>query len=66
MGQWEDITRDWWETKVRNCAVCGQMMAARIWVCEDEEQTCTFCSPDCEELYYAYWKRKYGKPAPED
>jgi hypothetical protein len=66
VGHWETITRDWWETTVRNCTVCGQMMAAQVWVCEDEGHTCNFCSPDCEELYYSYWKRKYGKHAPED
>ena len=60
MGYWEDLERVWWDTNVVNCSFCGQMIPKRRWVAEVGGEVRSFCSLDCEQLYFSYWVPKHG------
>lgn len=63
-GHWEAPPQPWWETRVVNCTICGQMIPRQRWVAEVEGVQRSFCSPDCEQLYRSYWLPKYGQRTP--
>jgi ribosomal protein L24E len=67
MGQWQELNTPWWETNVRNCGFCGQMIPRRMWIVEDEAggPQMIFCGPDCEALYRRYWVPRHGKELPK-
>ena len=54
MGEWEAIVAPVWETVVRPCQCCGQVVAKQLWVADVEGQELRFCGPGCEELYRTY------------
>jgi hypothetical protein len=54
MGEWEPVTTQVWETVVRPCECCGQVVAKRLWKVDVEGNELRFCGPACEELYRTY------------
>jgi ribosomal protein L24E len=59
-GYWEEIVREWWETSITNCSLCGQMIPSKVWIVEEGGRKLMLCSPDCERLYRRYWVPRYG------
>lgn len=53
-GRWEELRPQIWETVVRPCACCGQVVAKRLWMVEIAGASLGFCSLDCEALYREY------------
>lgn len=53
-GTWQTLRPQVWETVVRPCDCCGQVVAKRLWVVEVEGEERHFCSPECEQLYRDY------------
>jgi hypothetical protein len=54
VGEWEEIVAPVWETVVRPCQCCGQVVAKRLWKADVEGSELSFCSPECEQLYREY------------
>lgn len=59
-GHWEKLNRSWWDPKVANCEMCGQMIPRDVWLSDDGH---SFCSVECDELYRSFWLPRYGKEA---
>ena len=57
-GHWERLNRSWWDPKVVNCEMCGQMIPRDVWLSADNH---LFCSVECDDLYRSYWIPRYGK-----
>lgn len=53
-GRWVELTPAVWETVVRACDCCGQVVAKRLWVVDVEGAEKKFCGPECEALYRSY------------
>ena len=53
-GAWVELTPAVWETVVRACDCCGQVVAKRLWVVDVEGTEKRFCGPECEALYRSY------------
>lgn len=47
-GSWKTLKRDWWDTKVEHCALCGQMIPRDVWVSSDDHR---FCSIECDSRF---------------
>lgn len=60
MSYWKRRNNLWYETKIINCNLCGQMIPKDTWVAIIDGEGLTFCSPDCEKMYKQYWAPKYG------
>lgn len=56
-GRWERLNRSWWDPKVVNCEMCGQMIPRDVWKSADGH---SFCSVECDDLYRSYWLPRYG------
>ena len=56
-GHWESLNRSWWDPKVINCEMCGQMIPRDLWMSADGH---SFCSIECDALYRSYWLPRYG------
>jgi hypothetical protein len=59
-GHWSAPQADWRETRHIPCALCGRPLTGRRWEVPAGATTGTFCDPDCEEIYRAYWLPRYG------
>lgn len=59
-GQWVEPKRNWNDTEVGYCAVCGRLIPRRSWVFEGGAGKLHACSPECEDLYESYLKPTYG------
>jgi hypothetical protein len=66
MGIWEPIRTQVWETIVRPCDCCGQVVAKQLWKAEVGGEERRFCGPACEELYRTYVLPRLGSPAGHD
>lgn len=53
-GRWVELTPAVWETVVRACDCCGQVVAKRLWVVDVEGTEKRFCGTACEALYRSY------------
>ena len=68
MTGWRQLDSPWYATEVVHCALCGQMIAGRVWVVEERGREQRFCSPDCERVHASYWVPRYertGSPPSE-
>lgn len=59
MGFWRQKKDVWYEIKVVNCQLCGQMIPKNMWISEIEAREIVFCSPECENMYREYWLPRY-------
>ena len=59
-GHWVEPARNWNDTDVSYCAVCGRLIPRRSWVFEGGAGTLNACTPECEDLYESYLKPTYG------
>jgi hypothetical protein len=62
---WVEIPRQWHDTSVTNCRLCGRLIPSRLWVVDIAGESLGFCSEDCERLYCTYWLPKYGDQVQE-
>ena len=62
-GAWVELTPAVWETVVRGCDCCGQVVAKRLWVVTVEGTEKKFCGTECEALYRSYVLPKLKPPA---
>ena len=53
-GRWVVLTPAVWETVVRACDCCGQVVPKRLWVVDVEGSERRFCGLECESLYRSY------------
>ena len=60
MGEWITVRRHWYDIGVRNCSVCGKMLPGEIWSVDIAGRPHAFCDPECEDLYWQYWRPRYG------
>ena len=60
MGRWISVRRQWYDISVRNCSVCGKMLPGDVWSVDIAGRSHAFCDPECEELYWQYWRPRYG------
>jgi hypothetical protein len=59
-GGWIEPNKNWNDTSVTYCQVCGRLIPRRSWVFEGGKGAVRACSPDCEDLYEEYLKPTYG------
>jgi hypothetical protein len=59
-GKWIELAREWNDTNVLNCDVCGRLIPRRAWTFDGGEGTLLACSAECEDLYESYVKPTYG------
>ena len=62
-GRWQTLERDWWETGVINCQLCGQVIPRDVWNAEDGG---TFCSTSCDGLFHGYFSSRDVKIPVQD
>ena len=53
-GHWVELKPAVWETVVRACDCCGQVVPKRLWVVDVEGSERRFCGLECESLYRSY------------
>ena len=53
-GRWVELKPAVWETVVRACDCCGQVVPKRLWVVDIEGSERRFCGTECESLYRSY------------
>ena len=53
-GHWVELRPAVWETVVRACDCCGQVVPKRLWVVDVEGSERRFCGTECESLYRSY------------
>lgn len=63
-GRWEPVVNQIWETNVKPCECCGQIVAKQLWIAEVEGVERRFCGQACEELYRSYVVPKQRAAAP--
>ena len=66
---WRPLDSPWYASEIVHCALCGQMVAGRVWVVDERGQTLRFCSPACERIRATYWVPRYGRtggPSPRE
>lgn len=59
-GHWVDPAKNWYDTTVLYCSVCGRVIPRRRWVFTNGSDVVVACGPDCEDLYYDYILPTYG------
>jgi ribosomal protein L24E len=58
---WRTLDSPWYATEIVHCALCGQMIAGRVWVVEDGGNVHRFCGPECERIHATYWVPRYRR-----
>ena len=46
-GDWREINHPWYESRIINCAFCGQMIARRTFVVSVGARDEHFCTETC-------------------
>lgn len=60
VGRWRERRRPWYQTEAAHCAVCGCVLGSKVWLVREGEAELALCDPECEQLYRAYWRPRYG------
>lgn len=54
-GRWVELEREWHDTRVTTCEVCGRLIPRRAWVfAGGGGRDIRSCEPECQELYESY------------
>ena len=60
MGEWRRSEVGYLEPYDVVCALCGQLVPARVWYELIGTEELRFCSPDHADKYQSYWLPRYG------
>lgn len=61
MGGWRPVKAEYLRPNTTRCALCGQLLVGRAWRGTDARDVLSFCGPDHEARYVAYWIPRYGE-----
>ena len=60
-GCWVDHERPWHDTRTVSCPICGKLIPRRSWTFFDGDALIGVCAPECEDLYFSYWRPRNGQ-----
>jgi hypothetical protein len=61
--EWEPIEREWFDTRIDNCDVCGRVLGRRALLVQAESHSRRVCDETCARLFAEYWLPRYGSTA---
>jgi hypothetical protein len=64
-GRWVELEREWQDSTLVNCEVCGRLIPRRAWVFGVAGGELEACSEACEELYVSYVEPTHGPIEPK-